>query len=89
MSIRRIRAAGLSLEEISGVLDILVAPDADPSSAETPELLEQRLNMVRTHLEHVRNVERTLMDLLEIRRAMPTGDWSPVAVDEAETGRDA
>lgn len=85
--IRRMRTAGLSLDEASLVLGALVTSEVDPHSAEAPKLLEQRLSAVRAHLEHVRAVERTLVDALEVGRTIPRDDdLQSVAHDTARTG---
>lgn len=86
MLIRRIRAAGLSLEETRGVLDALATSDVHPSFAD-PEMLEQRLQSVRAHLEHVRRVEQTLVDALERGRATRSrADLAAVPRDDAQRG---
>lgn len=89
MLIRRIRATGLSLEETSGLLEVLATSDIAPSSPEALRLLEQRLRSVRAHLKHMRRVERTLVDTLEIGRAKGRLDYpASVAADNAQSGLD-
>lgn len=86
MLIRRIRETGLSVEETSAVFDALATSEVDPSAPEAPSLLEERLRSVRAHLEHVRRVERTLIDALGAARAPGSADDEQIG-PEALRGR--